>query len=412
MGRNTNLIKVFSDNPEKQAVCSRRAAWIPLFAVALLAGCNGNGDGHNTDEDQARTGPASQPDDQPLRELRAARFASEDDVALMAPGSIYDETGIGETRMLLAIRLAGGEDLSGASRGEGLDECTAGGSIDRLSRQIQPVDSPFTDEEYDVIVTRDNNCQQELLGVPFNQRSEGVRQIGHPVSLTGNGRFLTSMDFYSYEQSGSSLTDTYDVEGFLLWSRWLDSHIHLMRDQPGEIYGDAGGAIHINHLSLMGEGREPLEENEMGSGSVTLLQMGNPVTGERLELEFEPVDGHDIEEKRRERYRGIYGYELVSSTGSDLSDCPYGRFHVETDGWLEATPIAGEEADAVTGEIGIPHWVNGRVTMTDDHGNTARVTHDQNRRQLIVSLNGHAPKSYTRNDLEALRVQRMMACMQ
>ncbi|WP_300523484.1 hypothetical protein [Alcanivorax sp.] len=367
-----------------------------VLMTSLMAACGGGGG-------SSEAGPSNSPDNNndngnneivALERVAAASFGSEEDVVLLAPGSLMDETHLPLSRMALNLNEALNVDMTGADRDDQSQACEGGGEHVVTDRSDDDVASPFSGALHDVIESDDRNCFSSDT-VAGSGRADGVRRIGYPVSGIGGGNFFAETDFIGFEHSGMSLDSPFSVsqsfdDDTVIFSRYWYGFIHLRRDSADEDYGSAGGEL--EQYSVVGT----MAIDGDGSGTGT-TQLGNSEQ-QRFWLEY-GIDGDmTFEEGHIERYQGRYGY----STNVLPESCPQGSFHVETVQDLYVKQVAEDEglldkADEVS---------SGSLTMVDDAGNQAAVSYDAGAETLTVTLNDNAPKAFTYSQIEALMTQR------
>lgn len=379
---------------------SMAAPFLAVSALLVLSACGGGGSSSgavNSDNDTSST-----PDG--LREVKAAQFTHENDVVLLAPGSLLDEALLSGARSVVNLSLAFGIDATGIDRIAESRNCGGGGDLEVLSRDSQQVESPFSGANFDVIVTRENSCRESTLesgGV--ESLANGVRKIGYPISGAGSDNFSEETDFIGYEQSGLGLDDPYVVSGLfgsnVTQRRWWQGHTHLWRDDPdNDGYGDAGGAAEQYSIVYY-------DGNDGAGKYSSLIQFGANAES-MFEIGYAPNGDASVDESYIERYQGVYGLEILKFNGTTPSaNCPQGRFHVKTGGvGLYVSLVEGEEEDGTLYGEGIE--LNGNLEMEDESGNTAIVTYDETAKTVTVELNGNSTKVYTYAEIESLKAQR------
>ncbi|WP_290526225.1 hypothetical protein [Alcanivorax sp.] len=379
---------------------SMTALFLAVSALLVLSACGGGGSSSgavNNDNDTSST-----PDG--LREVKAARFNHEDDVVLLAPGSLLDTALLSGVRSVANLSLAFGIDATGSDRIAKSRTCGEGGDLEVLSRDSQQVESPFSGANFDVIVTRENSCRESTLESGGDESlANGVRKIGYPISGDGSDNFLEETDFIGYEQSGLGLDKPYVVSGLfgsnVTQHRWWQGHTHLWRDDPdNDSYGDAGGVAE-QYSIVYYDGND-------GEGKYSSLIQFGANAESMFDIGYAPNGDNSVDESYIEHYQGVYGLEILKFNGNTPSaNCPQGRFHVKTGGvGLYVNLIEGEEEDDTLYGEGIE--LNGNLEMEDEIGNTAIVTYDETAKTVTVELNENSAKVYTYAEIESLKAQR------
>ena len=366
-----------------------------VWMMSLMVACGGGGgsDGEST------TGSPENNDGNDrvaaLERVAAATLDSEENVVLLAPGSLMDETYMPFTRLIANLNVALEVDMTGAARDDNGHDCAGGGEYVVTGRSDQDVASPFSGALHDVIKAEDRNCfsSDTFSGAGH---ADGMRRVGYPVSGIGSGNFLSETDFIGFEQSGTSLESPFSVsqsfEGeAVIFSRYWYGFMHLRRDSDDQAYGSAGGEL--EQYSVVGG-------TAMDSdGSATGITQFGDNEQERFWLEYDINGDMTFEEGHIERYQGRYGYSIA---GVLPKSCPQGAFHAETNQDLYVKQVAeGEGLLDRENEV-----TSGSLVMTDDAGNQATVSYDAGAKTLTVTLNESAPKAFTYQQIETLMTQR------
>lgn len=371
------------------------------FFIGLIAACGGGGGGSSSAA-AATANPADQdvaPNDS-LRMVKAASFVDEDAVAILAPGSVIDDTMLPLTRMAINLNLAFGVDHTGSGRASSSYSCAQSGSFQVLEQKLEAIQSPYNGGNFDMISSVDNNCVESTVtsgGSPATVN--GFRKIGYPVTGPGSGNFANETHLIGYEQSGKNLDEPFSAKGVLGGnidqSRYLSGHFLLERaDIENETYGDAGGGTSQYSVVRM-------SSNFNDKKTITLTQLGDEENN--LWLEYEPLGDNPVEESHIERYEGIYGMELLAFQGGQIpASCPQGQFEVKTVSDL----YVGKEDDDPKYSDDSYRISSGSLQMKDESGKTATVVYNGAAGTITISLDSDTPKVYTLQQVEDLRSNR------
>lgn len=366
-----------------------------VLMTGLLIACGGGGG-------SGGEGPSNSPDNNnengemaALERVAAATLGSEEEIVLLAPGSLLDETYLPLSRLAINLNVAMDVDMTGADRDDQSHACEGGGEYVVTRRADEDVTSPFSGALHDVIESEDKNCFSSDA-VAGTGSADGVRHIGYPVSGIGSGNFLSETDFIGFEQSGTSLESPFSVsqsfEGeTVIFSRYWYGFMHLRRDSEDQAYGSAGGEL--EQYSVVGS--TAIDDQ----GSATGITQFGSNEQQRFWLEYDTDGDMTFEEGHIERYQGRYGYSIA---GVLPESCPQGSFHVETVQDLYVKQV--EEGEGLLDKE--DEVSSGSLMMTDDVGNQAVVSYDAGAETLTVALNDNAPKAFTYSQIATLMTQR------
>ncbi|MCK0153950.1 hypothetical protein MWU49_09565 [Alcanivorax sp. S6407] len=371
-------------------------------SIGLITACGGGGSGGSSSTTSASSNPADQdvtPND-PLRMVKAASFVDEDAVAILAPGSVIDDTMLPLTRMATNLNLALGVDLTGSGRASSSYSCETSGSFQVLEQKLEATNSPYSGGNFDMISSVYKSCVESTVtsgGSPAT--FSGFRKIGYPVSGPGSGEFANETSFIGYEKSGISLDEPLSAKGVLGGnidqSRYLSAHMLLERADTGtEAYGATGGGTSQYSVVRMSSNFEDKK-------TVTLTQLGDEENN--LWLEYEPQGDNPVEESHIERYEGIYGMEFLAFQGGQVpASCPQGHFEVKT---VSDLYVGKEDEDPKYSDDSY-RISSGSLQMKDESGKTATVVYNGAAETITISLDSGTPKVYTLQQVEDLRSNR------
>lgn len=371
--------------------------------ISLLAGCGGGGGGGSSAiSPESNTLGQDVVLKESLRPVKPASFVDEDAVAILAPGSVIDDTMLLLSRMGVNLSLGLGVDVTGSGRSSFSYSCAQSGSFEVLEKKLEAIQSPYSGGNFDMISSVDKSCVESTVTSGVNPATfDGFRKIGYPVSGAGSGDFATETDFIGYEKSGLSLDDPFFANGVmggsLNQSRYWEGHTLLTRvDTDNELYGDAGGATDVYSVMRMSF---DLDDKK----TVYLTQLGDEESN--LWLEYEPHGDASVDELHIERYEGVYGREWLEFQGGEVPDsCPQGRFHVKTVSDL----YVGKEDDDPQYADDSYRISSGSLQMEDESGKTATVVYNGAAETITVSLDSGIPKVYTLQQVEDLRYERCL----